>query len=58
MGAVPGHPVSLHPATRTWPHYWRDRHLRVHLCDELEPSPGTGGLPREIDRDPIAIFRG
>ena len=51
-------PGSLHPASRTWPLYWRDRHLRFHLYDELEPSPGIGGLLREIDRDPVAIFWG
>ena len=58
MDAVPGHPAPLHPATRTWPLYWRDRHLRFHLYDELGPSPGIGGLLREIDRGPIAIFWG
>jgi hypothetical protein len=26
--------------------------------DELGPSPGMGGLLREIDRDPITIFGG
>jgi hypothetical protein len=49
---------SLHPATRTWPPYWRDRHLRFALCDELEPSPDIGGLLRETGRDPAAIFWG
>ena len=49
--ATPGH---QDPAL-----YRRDRHLRFHLCDKLRPSPGIGGLLlREIDRDPIAIFRG
>lgn len=36
--------------------YWRDRHLRFHLYDQLEPPPDSGGLLREIDRDLIAIF--
>ena len=45
-------------ATRTWTLYWRDRNLRFHLYDQLEPSPDIGDLLREIDRDPIAIFRG
>jgi hypothetical protein len=58
MDAVPGHPAPLHPATRTWPLYWRDRHLRFHLSDELEPSPDIGDLLRETGRDPIAICWG
>ena len=45
-------------ATRTWTLYWRDRHLRFHLYDQLEPSPDIGDLLEEIDRDPIAIFWG
>jgi hypothetical protein len=46
------------PATRTWPLYRRDRHLRFHLSDELTPSPAIGDLRREIDRDPVTIFWG
>ena len=45
-------------ATRTWALYWRDRNLRFHIYDQLEPSPDIGDLLREIDRDPIAIFWG
>jgi hypothetical protein len=45
-------------ATRTWTLYWRDRNLRFHLYDQLEPSPDIGDLLDEIDRDPIAIFWG
>jgi hypothetical protein len=37
---------------------WRDRHLRFHFYDQLEPSPDIGDLLREIDCDPIAIFWG
>ena len=36
-------------ATRTWTLYWRDRNLRFHLYDQLEPSPDIGDLLREID---------
>jgi hypothetical protein len=44
----------------TCPGYWpgRDRNLRFHLYDQLEPSPIIGDLLEEIDRDPIAIFWG
>jgi Protein of unknown function (DUF3024) len=38
--------------------YWRDRHVRFHLDDQLEPSPDVGDLLRGIDRDLIAIFWG
>jgi len=38
--------------------YWRDRHLRFHLYDQLEPSPHIDDLLDKIDRDPIAIFWG
>jgi hypothetical protein len=37
---------------------WRDRHLRFHFYDQLEPSPDIGDLLREINRDPIAIVCG
>jgi hypothetical protein len=45
-------------ATRTWTLYWRDRNLRFHLYDQLEPSPDIGDLLHEIDRHPTAIFWG
>jgi Protein of unknown function (DUF3024) len=45
-------------ASRTWALYWRDRNLRFHLYDRIEPSPDIGDLLREIDRDPTAIFWG
>ena len=32
--------------------------LRLDLSDEPGPSPGIGGLLREIDRGPIAVFWG
>ena len=45
-------------ATKTWTLYWRDRNLRFHRYDQLEPSPHIDDLLKEIDRDPIAIFWG
>ena len=45
-------------ATKMWTLYWRDRNLRFHRYNQLEPSPDIGHLLREIDRDPIAIFWG
>ena len=52
MDAVPHRPAPLHPG------HWRDRNLRFHLYDQLEPSPDIGDLLDEIDRDPTAIFWG
>jgi hypothetical protein len=45
-------------ATRMWTLYRRDRHLRFHRYDQLEPSPDISDLLHEIDRDPIATFWG
>ncbi len=36
--------------------YWRDRHLRFHRHDQVEPSPDIGDLLHEIDHDLIVIF--
>ena len=48
--AVPVPPGSATPGgTRDWVLCWRDRHLRF-AYDQQEPSPGAGGLLREIDR--------
>ncbi|MDQ2875188.1 MAG: DUF3024 domain-containing protein [Actinomycetota bacterium] len=46
------------PATGVWTLYWRDRNLRFHRYDQLEPSPSIDDLLKEIDRDPTAIFWG
>ena len=45
-------------ATRMWTLYWRDRNLRFHRYDQLEPSRDIDDLLTEIDRDPTAIFWG
>ena len=36
----------------------RDRTLRFHRYDQIEPSPQIDDLLREIGRDPTAIFWG
>jgi hypothetical protein len=38
--------------------YWRDRNLRFHIYDLLEPSNRVDDLLNEIDRDPTCIFWG
>jgi hypothetical protein len=68
MDAVLDHPAPLGQATSRWPP-WSTLAvpggrtggtfaLRLDLSDELGPSPGTGGLLREIDRGPIAVLWG
>jgi hypothetical protein len=38
-------------ASRTWTLYWRDRNLRFHRYDRIEPSVNLSDLIRELDRD-------
>jgi hypothetical protein len=42
-------------ASRTWTLYWRDRNLRFHRYDRIEPSVNLSDLIRELDRDPTNI---
>ncbi|WP_269083384.1 DUF3024 domain-containing protein [Mycolicibacterium obuense] len=42
--------------TNTWILNWRDRNLKFHRYDLLDPSPHIEDLLTEIDRDPTAIF--
>ena len=45
-------------ASATWTLYWRDRNLRFHRYDRIEPSANVSTLIDEIDRDPTGIFWG
>lgn len=45
-------------ASKSWTLYWRDRNLRFHLYDLLEPSHPVDDLLNEIARDPTCIFWG
>ena len=56
MDQLPDRPAALHRHRQTWTLYWRDRNLRFHRYDLLEPSPQVRDLLTEIDRDPTAIF--
>jgi hypothetical protein len=38
--------------------YWRDRNLKFHEYDLVEPTPDIQDLLDEIDRDPTSIFWG
>lgn len=54
-------PIARLRYTKTaglWSLYWRDRNMRFHAYDLLEPSPRVHDLLVEIDRDPTAIFWG
>ncbi len=44
--------------TKTWTLYRRDRNLKVHRYDLLDPTPRIEELLAELDRDPTAIFWG
>lgn len=44
--------------SKSWTLYWRDRHLRFHLYDPIEPSHSVEKLLAEIERDPTCIFWG
>src|SRR5947208_11195893 len=39
-------------ADKSWTLYWRDRNLRFHSYDPLEPSHQVNDLPTELDHDP------
>ena len=45
-------------STKTWSLHWRDRNLRFHRYDRLEPSGDVTDLLDEIERDPTCIFWG
>jgi hypothetical protein len=45
-------------ARKEWAIYWRDRNLRFHLYDLVEPNPHVTRLLAEIDADPTCIFWG
>jgi hypothetical protein len=45
-------------STRLWTLYWRDRHGRFHLYDQLTPTPKIDDVLAEVDRDPTGIFWG
>lgn len=43
---------------RHWSLYWRDRNLRFHEYDLVEPTEDVDDLLAEIERDPTSIFWG
>lgn len=45
-------------ADRSWTLYWRDRNLKFHHYDLIDPSPAVADLLAEIGRDPTCIFWG
>jgi len=55
---LPHRPASLHDHQQVVDLDWRDRHLRFHLYDPIEPSDSVEKLLAEIERDPTCIFWG
>jgi len=45
-------------ARREWALYWRDRNLKFHLYDLVEPTHNVETLLNAVDRDPTCIFWG
>lgn len=43
---------------KEWAIYWRDRHLKFHAYDLIDPTPNIEVLLAEIDADPTCIFWG
>jgi hypothetical protein len=43
-------------ARMEWAIYWRDRNLKYHLYDPVEPTPSVESVFAEIDADPTCIF--
>lgn len=55
------HPIARLRYTRTtrqWSLYWRDRNLRFHEYDLVQPTQRLEDLLVEVDTDPTAIFWG
>ncbi|WP_394329004.1 DUF3024 domain-containing protein [Mycobacterium avium] len=44
--------------TNTWTLYWRDRHLKFHRYDTIDPTPHIHDVLTEIDHNPSGIFWG
>lgn len=54
-------PIARLRYTKTrdeWSLYWRDRNLKFHEYDLVEPSPDIDDLLEEIESDPTSIFWG
>ena len=45
-------------ARQEWALYWRDRNLKFHVYDLVEPTRNVETLLDEVDRDPTCIFWG
>jgi hypothetical protein len=54
-------PIARLRYTKTrarWTPYWRDRNLKFHRYERIEPTADVTKLLAEIDRDPTGIFWG
>ena len=43
---------------RDWQIYWRDRNLKFHAYDLVDPTPNIEALLAHLDDDPTGIFWG
>jgi hypothetical protein len=58
MDQLPAARLRYTAADKSWTLYWRDRNLRFHRYELLDPAHQVEELLTEIDRDPICIFWG
>lgn len=50
--------IRYSTTTRCWTLYWRDRNLRFHRYEPLDPTPSIDQVLGEITADPTSIFWG
>lgn len=58
MDQLPHCPYALHRDHKDLDLVWRDRNLKFHRYDLLDPTPRIEELLAELDADPTAIFWG
>ena len=58
VDALPGGEAPLHESASRVGLYWRDRNLKFHRYDHVDPNPDVESLLAEVDADPTCIFWG
>ena len=58
LDSIPDRPAALHQSTGLWTLYWRDRNLKYHRYDPLDPSPRVEDLLDYLDQRANPIFWG
>jgi Protein of unknown function (DUF3024) len=58
LDPIPDRPPALHQTTGLWTLYWRDRNLKYHRYEPLDPSPQVQDLLDYLDDRADPIFWG